>query len=272
MEFENICRFVPVRKDAPAIHILNVVFETKPQIYAGLMNNASYKIHYVCSGEGKLHTPGRTFALKSGDLFFTQPAVPFAIESGEGFTYMYSSFLGERANLFIDKLKINGENCLFHDFEMLEPMFQRALDTNVEVADLVCESILLYAFSMLGDSLFAEERSERARGDAVSLIKKYIDENFSDPNLSLEQIGAALNYNKKYISAVFKEKFKVGVAEYLRTVRIQQACALMEQGFTSIKDISALCGFADPLYFSKVFKTRMAVPPRKHIENLQNKD
>lgn len=269
MDFENICRFVPVRK-GQALHILNLVYETKEQIYTGLKAGATYKLHLVCTGEGTLHTPGHTVPLRPGDLFFTQPAVPSAIESGEGLTYLYISFLGDRANLFIDQLRINGENCHFPGFEYLDPLFRKALDASIEVADIYCESILLYAFAALGNDLFPTPQKEKDKPETMALIKKYIDDHFSDPNLSLETIGEALNYNKKYISTVFKAKFKIGVADYLRMVRIQHACTLMEQGFTSVKDISALCGFSDPLYFSKVFRSRMGISPRQHITQLNN--
>ena len=60
-----------------------------------------------------------------------------------------------------------------------------------------------------------------------------------------------------------------GITEYLNTVRIQQACALMEQGFTSIKDIALLCGYKDPLYFSRVFKKEMKVSPREHLAEIE---
>jgi AraC-like DNA-binding protein len=45
----------------------------------------------------------------------------------------------------------------------------------------------------------------------------------------------------------------------------------MQQGFTGVKNIAGLCGFTDPLYFSKIFKTHMGVSPTDFISNLQEK-
>ena len=103
----------------------------------------------------------------------------------------------------------------------------------------------------------------------AALIKKYIDDNFSDADFSIDKMGSELSYNKKYISRVFKKEIRIGITEYLNTVRIQQACALMEQGFTSIKDIALLCGYKDPLYFSRVFKKEMKVSPREHLAEIE---
>lgn len=268
MDFENICRFVPVRR-GQALHILNLVYETKGKPYQGLLSEATYKMHLVVGGSGRLHTPGQTVELQRGDLFFSQPAVPFAIETEGELQYIYVSFLGERANLFIDQLKINGKNCHFPQFGDLEPMLCQALDADLRVADVYCESILLYAFARLGEGIFPDERQPKEKADVADQIKKFIDEQFSDFELSLEQIGKALNYNKKYISAVFKAKFKIGVSDYLRNIRLQHACTLMEQGFTSVRDIAFMCGFSDPLYFSKVFKIQLGKAPREHIAALK---
>ena len=60
----------------------------------------------------------------------------------------------------------------------------------------------------------------------------------------------------------------MGIAKYLNTIRIQQACMLMEQGVTSIRDLALSCGFKDPLYFSKVFKGKMKVSPKSYIGGL----
>jgi AraC-like DNA-binding protein len=43
----------------------------------------------------------------------------------------------------------------------------------------------------------------------------------------------------------------------------------MEQGFTSVQDIAAMCGFNDPYYFSRVFKDHMNVSPKAHMETLE---
>jgi two-component system response regulator YesN len=42
----------------------------------------------------------------------------------------------------------------------------------------------------------------------------------------------------------------------------------MDKGFISVKDISFLCGFNDPLYFSKVFKAKTELSPSQYVKNL----
>ena len=111
---------------------------------------------------------------------------------------------------------------------------------------------------------------ERGRMDLISAIQKYVDEHFSDPDFSLERLGSDLKYNKKYLSTVFKRHVGVGIVEYLHTVRIQHACTMLKQGFTSVSDVALRCGYPDAQYFSKVFKRRMSISPREYMASIKS--
>ena len=64
----------------------------------------------------------------------------------------------------------------------------------------------------------------------------------------------------------------IGIIEYINTIRIQTACTMMEQNFTSVSDIANKCGYADPQYFSRIFKQRVGVSPLAYIKKLHDTD
>ena len=97
-------------------------------------------------------------------------------------------------------------------------------------------------------------------------VRRYIDENYTDSDLSLARLAREYMYSEKYISAVFKKRFHIGISDYITTLRIQHALTLMEEGYTQVKDIALRSGFSEPLYFSKVFKKRMGESPKEHIK------
>jgi AraC-like DNA-binding protein len=271
MEDQNICRFLPVQNHYDAIHTINFVLETKRQVYEGLVGLTVFRMHYVLQGEGVLHTPGKTRALRKGDLFFGLPAVPMAIESGEEFRYLYISFLGGRANMIMDRLQIGSQNTIFHGYEELEDYWLRSVNAVTPMMDLCSESVLLYTFSVMAGRMQEKEEVVPRSGNTVLQIKKYLDDNYADTELTLEKIGGELSYNRKYLSTAFKKEFRIGITEYLNTIRVQHACTMLEQGFTSMKDIAQLCGYRDPLYFSRIFKKYMGVSPREHMRSLEEK-
>ena len=263
---KNICNFIPHYNDYHSIHTINFVLETKEQRFTSLTPQAMYKIYYVRSGSGRLHMTDKVIHLTQGDLFFTFPGAPFAIESLDNFSYMYISFLGTRANMIMDKLKISISNFLFPSCQELCPFWEKGLNTNIEISDLITESILLYTFSFLGNKILSLKSNGEIKGKLALAVKKYVDENFTNPGISLTFLSENLSYSPKYISSTFKKCFNIGLSEYLNTIRIQHACNLMRQGFTSISDISYQCGFSDPQYFSKIFKKHLGTLPHKYIQ------
>ena len=262
---DNICKFIPSNSDTNGINIINFVYEKNQCIYNKPINLPVYRMGLVTKGNGRLKTYAVDEELREGDLFFDFPSEEFVIEAGEDFNYMYISYLGVRANMLTDKFGINSKKCIFHDMDMLIPLWENAV--NAETSDLKCEAVLLYTFSELGEQLMKKEKNT---SDAIVRIKEYIDVNFNVPGLDLKMIANELSYNEKYISALFKREFKTGFAEYIATIRIQYACTLMNQGLSSVSDIAALCGYTDPLYFSKVFKRKMSISPKAHIKKIKN--
>ena len=170
--------------------------------------------------------------------------------------------------MIMEQLEIGSQKLVFHGMEEVEDYWVSSLNAASVMLDLRSESVLLYTFSVLGTRYLEHEESRPRSGNTVLQVKKYLDDNYADAELTLEKIGKELSYNKKYLSAAFKKEFRIGMTEYLNTIRIQHACTLMEQGFTSMKDIAQLCGYRDPLYFSRIFKKHMGISPREHMGQL----
>ena len=265
MEERNFCRFLPRRRETPAIHAINIVRENREQGRRDAMvTPALYVMNIVLEGECILHTPRTSVELSAGDVFFCLPSLPYSIEAKTHLEYAYVTFLGARSNMLLERSGVNRQSFAFHGAVDAISLWRAALD-NVQrgaVADLVCESVLLYTFALISN----ENKEDSESPDDVMLhVKKYVDENYSNADLDLDMLAERFSYSKKYLSAAFKARFGVGFAEYLRSMRISHACALIEQGFTSVKDISVMCGFSDQMYFSKVFKESMGVSPKEYI-------
>ena len=265
MTEQNVCRFVPREINDHSIHTVHFVLETNEQIYTGLHLKSLYTVYLVTQGQGRLHTRGEVRALQAGDVFFSFPAEPFAIESVKDFRYMYISYLGARGNRLMEKMGISPQALLYPDCAELLPIWEQGIRFPSELSDIASEAVLLHTLSFLGSRLSKFSSQESVGADLVSAIQKFVDEHFSDAEFSLERLGSELKYNKKYVSTVFKRHAGVGIVEYLHTVRIQHACTMLRQGFTSVSDVALRCGYPDAQYFSKVFKRRMGLSPRAYM-------
>ena len=269
MAEQNVCRYVPREMNEHSIHTVNFVLETERQIYTGLHLKALYTVYLVIQGQGRLHTQGEVRDLRVGDLFFSFPAEPFAIESVDSFQYMYISFLGSRGNQLMEKLGITSRSFLFSDCGDVTPVWMQGIQSPSALSDIASEAVLLHTFAYLGGRMKKFAARDKQGINLVSAIQKYVDEHFSEAEFTLDLLGNELKYNKKYLSTVFKKHVGVGIVEYLHSVRVQHACTMLHQGFSSVSDVAFRCGYSDAQYFSKVFKNRMGISPRAYMEKVR---
>ncbi|MDR0896690.1 MAG: helix-turn-helix domain-containing protein [Oscillospiraceae bacterium] len=99
--------------------------------------------------------------------------------------------------------------------------------------------------------------------DSLGRAMRYIAEHYAS-SLPLEAVAGALFINKNYLSDLFSKKLGMTFTHYKNAVRIRHAKQLMDQGVTSLTEISATVGFDSPSRFSKVFRQLEGVSPQQY--------
>lgn len=268
MFFErNICQFVPTQSSEVTLRPLHFVFETKARDIAETLS--VYRMHYVLKGTATFTTNKGEFTLKEGSVFFALPAKNYTLKPCKDFLYTYISYFGAKANMLSEKIKLSESNCVFENLSSLKILWENALPVANDVTDIRAESVLLYTYSAIWESLNKNEPTEH-KVNAASEAKKYADTHFSDPDLTLSLVCKLTSYSTKYLSGLFSKQYKIGFSSYVNQVRIQHACSLFEKGHTSIKTVAFMCGFNDPLYFSKTFKAIKGVSPKAYAKSVFN--
>ncbi len=88
--------------------------------------------------------------------------------------------------------------------------------------------------------------------EVVEMIRDTIEKNYSD-NIRIADFSDRFYFSREYLSKLFKQKYGLGIYEYLTNVRMERAKELLAMSDTRIRDISLRVGFADTNYFSKAF-------------------
>lgn len=66
------------------------------------------------------------------------------------------------------------------------------------------------------------------------------------------------------LSHAFKQVYGVTLKEFIMRLRLQRACDLLRSSTHNIAEISSLCGFSDPNYFSRQFRRVFGCQPRAY--------
>ena len=102
------------------------------------------------------------------------------------------------------------------------------------------------------------------RGPAVLHLRAqaFIREHLRDPDLSIDQISAALGCSKRYLHMLFREK-GMTVSDYIWHARLQHCRQELESqgGGKTITDVAFSWGFSSSSHFSRVFRKYFGIAP-----------
>lgn len=106
----------------------------------------------------------------------------------------------------------------------------------------------------------------RSRSTQSFVIKgqEYVRNNYADDTLSLDSVCSALNVSNSYFSTIFKKETGKSFIGYLTDYRMEQASRLLIETNEKNYIIAKQVGYADPNYFSYVFKRQFGVSPSKY--------
>lgn len=259
---ENICKLIEAATDDRLV-TTKFIYERETDRLEFPMRLTEHRMYLCCNGEGICRQEGKEIPLAAGALFFGFENGSIDIRSSDSLEYMYISFRGSRAARLFSRFGIHAARWYFEGFEGLIPLWkENLLRCNKENVDLVSESLLLNAFSRLKG--FAPKEDS-----LVDFVVEYLDSHYSDCELSLGKVAAKAGYHEKYLSHVFKKRFGQSFSEYLKLLRMNRAVFLLENGVTMVKNLAALTGYRDPLYFSKVFSCVIGCSPREYLKKIK---
>lgn len=107
---------------------------------------------------------------------------------------------------------------------------------------------------------YIEQRNENQYEQLYNKIKEYVELRYHQ-ELSLPQLGEALNMSPTYLSSKFKEITGVKFVDFVNIRRIEQAKLYLQETDETINGISEKVGFVNSNTFIKVFKKHEGITP-----------
>jgi AraC-like DNA-binding protein len=157
----------------------------------------------------------------------------------------------------------------------LNDILSRIVDASVALArrgqfaavgrSLAASFLPLLALSPLADA--PEDRVERYAVEfRRAQIKTYIQENYSRPGLSTEDIADHFEITPRYVQMALAPE-GLTPSDYLRACRLEAARQLLSSpaaASRTITEIAFECGFASSAHFSTEFRKRFGSSPRSY--------
>lgn len=107
-------------------------------------------------------------------------------------------------------------------------------------------------------------RRKTKNGSLIASAQEYVNENYSDPDLSIDLICQKLGVSAAYFSTIFKKETGKTFLNYLTECRMNEAARLLLEEDEKQYIIAEKVGYSDAGYFSYVFKKWYGVSPMKY--------
>lgn len=138
----------------------------------------------------------------------------------------------------------------------------------IEVPDITSGLILdtekteKYIVRILEKGIYLREQAASNRyGDVVNEVLRYVEENYGDEELSLNQLASHVNFSPNHLSMIFSQQMGMTFVKYLTEYRMNKAKELLKCSGKKSSEISMAVGYKDPHYFSYLFKKTQGMTP-----------
>ncbi|MEI8079198.1 MAG: helix-turn-helix domain-containing protein [bacterium] len=155
------------------------------------------------------------------------------------------------------------------DNPMLEPLLERHLGWIEKiVATREFEPLCMLIRGVLDDFMDVVRRQGFNRSSRhVRTVLDHLAQQYAKP-VTLDALAKLTGLNRFHLSRLVKATTGKSIPQHLRTLRIQAACRLLENGDTESGDIAYTLGFSDQSYFIKQFREVTGTTPKRYRAGL----
>ena len=211
-----------------------------------------------------------TATLRPGGVYIIPPKVPhYAISGKEGAQWDV---------LMFDVRSFYNDTELCHSF--LEPLFDRRAKfqlctytpeitacfdrtfTLTKENDFEVISQVYRLLALLFKHALVDISADVKGRHTITQATEYMKENLSE-DLTTDVLARQFGYSQEYFCRLFKEVTQFTPMHYLKICRLERAVNLLNEGKHTVSEIASLCGFADPNYFTRCFKSFFGTTPTR---------
>jgi len=243
-----------------------MVWESKNTAIIPTYRHDYYLVYVAKGGMQLLSDDGRGQVLRPGQFvcFFAETVYQYKTLD-DGVCYYLMHFTGHCVTEILQKLGI--KNSEVYTAGILDDTMQtwRELISEFSRQDnlffMRSASRMISILTTLSEkaNTCGETPSKKRLGASIDYIHGHFNKEISIPELAeLEHLSVSRYYT------LFKENMGSSPSEYMIELRINRACTLMLQSNMTVKEISALVGYHDAFYFSRLFKKYMGMSPAEY--------
>ncbi len=230
-----------------------------------------HQLLYCTGGSGILRCEDKEYQINEGCYFLLPKNVPheyYPTQKKWGIRWV--AFDGVSCEDVFEKFamsKFAPTLAYSEDKDNMENIFEKmcvSVKSDILYCDYTCAGLVfdyLIEFHRLSNHTVSKNRSRRV--SMLVPVLTYIDKNFTH-DFAMTELSDLVSITPQHLCKIFKETFNCTPGQYILNKRIEYAKRLIRDNEHQISEISYLCGFSDPGYFSTVFKKAEGISPMRY--------
>ncbi len=117
-----------------------------------------------------------------------------------------------------------------------------------------------------GMALDSDDRDEQVR-KVIRDVRELVEQHYGTPDLDIEYLASRVFLSSSYLGHLFKTHTGHNLGKYIIRVRMEYASKLLVTTNYKVADVGQKVGYANPSYFSYLFKIHFGCTPVQYRES-----
>lgn len=254
-----------------------VMLRKKPKLTWRMHFHEHIEILYMVAGTATAVVNQKEYTLTDGDFLIVFPFQSHSLYNAEDVDSYFVQFpqrLVPEFNSIFDQtvplcplIKNDTQETQFayHIFEMMIHDYKKIFYIYEEIDTILFKSYLHILLDKLLKSV-SLQNIDLSNQHSIKSILDYCSKNYMRP-LHLQDVADNLHLSRKYVSNIFSSKLHIHFLEYIGTLRVYAACAMLRDSGRSVTDIAFSAGFSSIRTFHRHFEKVIGLSPNEYRKN-----
>lgn len=219
---------------------------------------------YVKSGSAQYIFDDYSLVTKAGDILFLSKDSRYKMTVYPDYKFIYIDFDFEKSDFprkceVFSNLSPETENLAIKLFKIW-----------IKKNPWYFAEILSMLYTIYFQCIKSCEKKYSPSSKIISNALDYIIENYTNPNLTLNTISSHADVSEVHLRRLFQSALNISPLKYITNLKIKKAKEMLENSNYKISEISSICGFSNPYYFSRIFKSQTGMTPTDYKLQFDN--
>ena len=105
------------------------------------------------------------------------------------------------------------------------------------------------------------DRNDTKYEKIIEDCNRIIEENYSDPNLSVEYIADKIGFSRGHLTRIYKQLTDISISTKISDCRLEAAAKLLVETDKKVSDIVSDVGYINSSHFTVTFKNKFGESP-----------